>query len=161
MSSRFSTPADLVGPAKRWRNTRQQCHSWFHLLCGRRGWSWFRCCRWTHAWFRCCRNWLCGLRNDAAGIQAGDFRRAESELFENLFVVLAEFRRAFRRHFADTMHLNRTADRRAQLAARAFERHDDIIQSQLWIGDDFLRPTHSAERDVNAIEDFVPMRHRL
>src|SRR6266403_171128 len=112
-------------------------------------------------WFRCTRNWLCGLRNDAAGTQAGDFSRAETELFENLFVVLAEIRRAFRWHFADTMHLNRTADRRAQLAACSLDRHDDVIQSQLWIGDDFLLPTHSAVRDVNAIEDFVPMRHRL
>src|SRR6185436_5374799 len=90
MSSRFSTLADLVGPAKRRRNARQQCRSWFYLLGGRRGWSWFRCCRWIRAWFRCCRNGLGGFRNDAAGIQAGDFSRAETELFENLFVVLAE-----------------------------------------------------------------------
>ena len=29
------------------------------------------------------------------------------------------------------------------------------------IVDDFLRPAHDAERDMNAIEDFVPVRHRL
>ena len=59
------------------------------------------------------------------------------------------------------MHLNRTADGRGQFAAGSFERNDDVIRSQLRIIDDFLRLTHGAEGDVNAIEDLVPMRHRL
>ena len=32
---------------------------------------------------------------------------------------------------------------------------------QLRIIDDFLRPAHGAERDMNAAEDLVPVRHRL
>src|SRR5260221_14687131 len=132
------------------------------LLRCRRVWSWFRCCRWTRAWFRCCRSRLgCGFPDSAAGAQAGDFSGAETEIFENLFVVLAEIRRAFRRHFADTMHLNRTADRGGQLAARAFKRNHDVIQPQLRIADDLLWTANRAERDVDAIKDLVPIGHRL
>jgi len=46
--------------------------------------------------------------------QAGDFSRAETELLRPHRCV-AEIRRAFRWHLLTTMHLNRTADRRAQL----------------------------------------------
>ena len=75
--------------------------------------------------------------------------------------MLSDLRRALRRYFGDTVHLNRTADGRGQFAAGSFERNDDVIRSQLRIIDDFLRLTHGAEGDVNAIEDLVPMRHRL
>ena len=59
------------------------------------------------------------------------------------------------------MHLYRTADSQFQILSGAFERNDDVIQPQLRIGDYFLRIPHGAERDVDALEDFVPMRHRL
>src|SRR5258707_6816254 len=62
-----------------------------HLRCLHRRLVWFRCCRRTGAWFRCCRSRLgCGFPDSAAGAQAGDFSRAETDLFEYLFVVLAE-----------------------------------------------------------------------
>src|SRR6185369_8561836 len=77
------------------------------------------------------------------------------------FIVLAKFRSAFCSYLVDAMYLNRTADRRRQLLAGSFKRNDDVIRSQLWIVDDFLRVAHSTERHVDAIEDLVPMRHRL
>src|SRR5947208_440666 len=101
------------------------------------------------------------LRRGAARAQALDVTGAEAQLSENLLIVLSERRRAPCRHFGDAMHLNRAADRRRQLAAGAFERNDDVIGAQLRIVDHLLRPLHDAERDVNAIEDLVPMRHRL
>src|SRR5882724_10740125 len=45
--------------------------------------------------------------------------------------------------------------------AGTFERNDDVIRSQLRIINDFLRLTHGAEGDVNAVEDLIPMRHWL
>src|ERR1700722_619002 len=59
------------------------------------------------------------------------------------------------------MHLNRTADGRGQLLAGSFERNDDVIRSQLRIIHDFLRLTHGAEGNVNAVEDLIPVRHWL
>ena len=59
------------------------------------------------------------------------------------------------------MHLDRTADGRAQVAACSFEGNDDAICPQLRIVDDFLWPPDGAEGDMNAVEGFVPMRHRL
>ena len=102
------------------------------------------------------------LRDGAARVQAVDFGRAEPELLENLVdCVHRGPGRASQAPLAIAMHLNGTADRRGQLAACSFERNDDVIRPQLRIVDDFLRPTHGAERDMNAIEDFVPVRHRL
>src|SRR5438105_10706736 len=75
--------------------------------------------------FRC-------FRNGAARAQAVDFGRVESQFLENLIVVLADFRSALCGHFGDAMHLNRTADRRSNLAASALHRDDDVIRSQRW-----------------------------
>src|SRR5437588_1123398 len=104
---------------------------------------------------------LLGRRDGPTLAQAIDLLFTEPELFENLFVVFAEFRGALGRHFRDTVHLNRAADRRGEFAARSFERNDDVIRSQLRVVDYLLRPTHGAERDMDAAKDFVPVRHRL
>src|ERR1700694_1160285 len=71
------------------------------------------------------------LRNSATRTQAIDFGRVESQFLENLVVVLSDFRSALRGYFGNSMHLNRTADRRRQLAAGAFQRDDDVVQPQL------------------------------
>src|SRR5258708_27459065 len=93
-------------------------------------------------------------------MQCVDFTRAKPELLENLLVVFSQRRSASGRLLGDAVHLNGTADRRAQLAARTVKRNDNVVQAQLWILDNFLWTPHGAERDVNAIEDLVPMRHR-
>src|SRR3954447_15752931 len=98
------------------------------------------------------------FRRGAARAQAVDVAGAEAQLLENRLIVLSKRGRAPCRHFGDAMHLNRTADRRGQLAAGAFERNDDVIRAQLWIVDHLLRLAHDAEGDVDAIEDPVPMR---
>src|SRR5207249_8068549 len=100
-------------------------------------------------------------RDGTARAEALDFGDTEPELFENLFVVFADFRGALGRHFRDAMHLNRAADRELQFSARSFERNDDVIRSQLWIFNDFLRAAHGTERDMNAVKDLIPVRHRL
>src|SRR6266852_5581575 len=101
-----------------------------------------------------------GFWDGAARTQAVDVCRVEPQLLENLLVVLSELRGALCGHFGDAMHLNRTADRRGQLAAGTVERNDDVVQPQLWIGDHLLRPVHGAERDADAVEYLLPMRHR-
>src|SRR6266850_6569998 len=73
--------------------------------------------------FRC-------FRNGATRAQAVDFGRVESQFLENLVVVLSDFRSALCGHFGNAMHLNRTADRRSDLAARPLDRDDDVIRSQ-------------------------------
>src|ERR1700746_4054590 len=75
--------------------------------------------------------------------------------------MLADSRSAPGRYFSNAVHLNRTADGRGQLLSGSFERNDDVIRSQLRIINDFLRLTHGAEGNGNAIEDFIPMRHWL
>src|SRR5260370_27661172 len=102
-----------------------------------------------------------GVRDRAARTQACDVVICESKFLQHFFVVLADSRRAPGRYFSNTVHLNRTADGRGQLLASSFERNNDVIRSQLRIINDFLRLTHSAERDLSAVEDFVPMRHWL
>jgi hypothetical protein len=47
------------------------------------------------------------------------------------------------------------------VVASAIQRNDDVIRAQLRIVDHLFRPAHSAERDVDATENVVPMRHRL
>src|SRR5712692_2489299 len=79
------------------------------------------------------------LWNGAARAQAVDFSRIESELPEQLLVVLSDLRSAPCWHFRDAMHLNRAADRRGELAAGAFERNDDRVRPQLRIVDHLLR----------------------
>src|SRR5216684_1545411 len=106
------------------------------------------------------RMFLC-FRNGTTGTQTIDFGRAKSELPENLLVVFSDLWGALGGHFGDAMHLKRAADRRRQLAAGAFERNDDVIRLELGIVDHLLWSTHSPKRDVNAVEDLVPMRHRL
>src|SRR5258706_3724783 len=107
------------------------------------------------------RRTLLRFGNDTERVQAIDFGRVESQFAENLVVVPSDFRSALRRYFGNAMHLDRTADRRGQPFAGALERNDDVIRSQLWIVDHLFRSAHSAERDVHAAEDLVPMRHRL
>src|SRR6202041_1627132 len=102
------------------------------------------------------RLWCC-----SAGTQACDLVTCESKFLQNFIVMLADPRRPPGRHLGNTVHLNRTADGRGQLLAGSFERNDDVIRSQLRIINDFLRLTHGAEGDVNAVEDLIPMRHRL
>src|SRR4029077_12642680 len=99
--------------------------------------------------------------NGTAFTQTVDFGGAKSELLENLLVVFSKLWGALRGYLGDAMHLHRTADRRCQLAAGAFERNDNVIRSQLGIIDHFLRPAHCSKRHMNAVEHFVPMRHRL
>src|SRR4030095_7382266 len=108
-----------------------------HLLCLHRWVVWFRCRRRTIAWLRCPRGGPACLSDRAARAQLLNCLRVESQFFENLFVVFADFRRAFRRHFRHTVHLDRTADRGSQLAARALKRNDNVIQPQLRIVDHF------------------------
>src|SRR5579862_4208054 len=93
--------------------------------------------------FRC-------LRNGAACAQAIAFEHVESQLPENLLVVLSDFGSALGGCFGDAVHLDRTADRRGQVAADALQRDDDVIRPQLWIVDHLLRPAHAAEGDVHA-----------
>ena len=97
----------------------------------------------------------------AALPQLVDLIAAETKLGQHFLVMLADSRRAPGRYFGDAVHLNRTADGRRQLLAGAFERNDDVIRSQLWVVNDFLRLTHGAEGDVNTVEGFVPVRHWL
>src|SRR6266853_6995424 len=59
------------------------------------------------------------LGNGATSAQTFNLGRGESQFLQNVVVVLADIRRAHRRHLDDAMHLNRTADRRRQLAASA------------------------------------------
>src|SRR5712675_107984 len=106
-----------------------------------------------------CRPWFLWFGHGAGRTQAVDCFRIEPKVFENFVVMLAEFRSAPCSYFSDTMYLNRTADSRGQVIARTFERNDNLIHPQLWIVDNFLRPPHSAKRDVHTIEDLVPMRH--
>src|ERR1700692_1684413 len=103
---------------------------------------------------------LC-FRNSTAFMQTIDFGRAESELPEDLLVVLSNPWSALRGHLGDAMHLKRAADGGRQLSAGTFERNDDVVGPELGIVDHLLRPTHRSERHVNAAEHLVPMRHRL
>ena len=67
----------------------------------------------------------------------------------------------FRGHFSDAMYLKRARDGGRQLPAGAIERNDDVIRLELRIVDHLLRSTHCSERDVDAVEDLVPMCHRF
>ena len=97
----------------------------------------------------------------AARSQAFDFVRVESQFFQNLVVVLSDFRRALCRHFGDIVHLHGTADGELQIPAGALDRHDDVVLPQLRIFDDFAGSVNDAECKVSLIEDFPPVRHRL
>src|SRR5271170_902648 len=98
-------------------------------------------------------------RHGTARAQCVHFARTEPEFFEHLLVVLSQCRGAPRRHLGDAVHLNRTADRRPQLAACTVQRNDNLIQPQLRVLNDLLRSSHGAERNVNTAEDLVPMAH--
>src|SRR5262249_4643181 len=100
------------------------------------------------------------FRQGAARAQAVDALRVKSQVTEDLFGVLAKAGPTPGRDLGDTVHLNRAADRRADLAAGAFERNDDVVCPQLRIVDHLLRSAHGAERDVYTAEDLVPVRHR-
>src|SRR5215470_10501388 len=100
-----------------------------------------------------------GFSHGAACTQALDAVRVKPQLLEELIGVLAEPGRAPRRHLGDAMHLDWAADRRGELAARAFERNDDVVRLELRVVDDFLRLAHGPDRE--AAEHLVPMRHWL
>jgi len=86
------------------------------------------------------------LRADGAtGVQLLDFAGTEAELSKNFLVVLSDIRRSFGRHLGDATNLDRTADRRCQLAAGTFEWDDDLVGLQLRIVDDLLRSTHGTK----------------
>ena len=86
------------------------------------------------------------LGNNPARAQFIDLDRIESQLLENLRVVLTDVRGSRCRRLRNAMHLNRAADRGRQFAAGACERNDDVVRAQLGILDHFLRPAHGAER---------------
>src|ERR1700751_2673323 len=102
-----------------------------------------------------------GVRGSTGRAQPCDVVTCESKFLQHFIVVLADSRRAPGRYFSNTVQLNGTADGRGQLLASSFERNHDVIRSQLRIINDFLRLTHGAEGDVNAVEDLIPMRHWL
>src|SRR5258708_1616074 len=104
---------------------------------------------------------LLAIGNGGTGVQAVDFGGAETELLQDLVVVLADVRRPAGWRLGDAVHLDRTADGRGELAARPFERHDDLVWPQLRIIDHLLGPAYGAECDVDAIERLIPVRHRL
>src|SRR6267378_2524388 len=93
--------------------------------------------------------------------QCTDIARAEAEFLQNSLVVLSEGRGAPSRHLFDAMHLYWAADGGSQLAGGTFQWHNNVIERKLRIIDDFLRTAHGAERHVDALEDLLPMRHRL
>src|SRR5882762_9292561 len=101
------------------------------------------------------------LSKGTARQQCTDIARAEAEFLQNSLVVLSEGRGAPSRHLFDAMHLYWAADGGSQLAGGTFQRHNNVIERQLRIIDDFLRTAHGAERHVDALEDLLPMRHRL
>src|SRR5882757_5247870 len=111
-----------------------------------------------------CRTLRCALLafgNGGTGVQALDFGGTEPELPQDLVVVLADVRRPPGWRLGDAVHLDRTADGQGELAARPFEGNDDLVGPELRIVDHLLRPADGAERDVDAIEGLVPVRHRL
>src|SRR5262249_49803316 len=97
--------------------------------------------------------WFLDFRHRAAGAQVLDAIGVKSQVAHDPFGVRAEVGSTPGRYLGDTVQLNRTADRRSQLAAGAFERNDDFVGPQLRIFDHLLRPAHGAERDVNAAEN--------
>src|SRR5216683_5669928 len=110
---------------------------------------------------RTLRGALLAIGNGGTGVQAVDFDGAETELLQDLVVVLADVRRPPGWRLGDAVHLDRTADGRGELAARPFEGHDDLVRPELRIVDHLLRPAYGAECDVDAIERLMPVRHRL
>ena len=75
--------------------------------------------------------------------------------------MFANFRSAPGRLFGDTVHLHRAADGEFDIFPGVFQRNDDVVGFQLRIVDDLLGAAHDTERDVDATQDFIPMRHRL
>src|SRR5258707_2026667 len=102
-----------------------------------------------------CYGALLCFRHCAARVQALDFGRAETELVENLFVVLSNCRGTPGRHLNHAVNLDWAADCRRQLAAGYFERDHNVIRPQLRIVDDFLWAPDGAAADMYAVEDFV------
>src|SRR5882724_10529313 len=90
--------------------------------------------------------------------QCTDIVRAEAEFLQNRLVVLPKVRGAPGRHLFDAVHLYWTADGGSQLSGGAFQWHNNVVERQLRIFDDFLWATHSAERHVGALEDLLPIR---
>src|SRR5579862_2597446 len=101
------------------------------------------------------------IRNDAGGPQPIDVACTESELIQDFLGVLANAGRAPSRLLGHAMDLDRTADRRGQFLAGAFERNDDVVRPQLRIVDDIQWIPHGTECHVDFAEHLIPMRHRL
>src|SRR5882724_814232 len=81
-----------------------------------------------------CRTLRCALLavgNGGTGVQALDFGDAETELLQDLVVVLADVRRPPGWRLGDAVHLDRAADGRGEPAARPFEGNDDLVWPQL------------------------------
>src|SRR5882672_7980257 len=102
-----------------------------------------------------------GLADDSACTETRDLPRVEAELLEDLFVVFADLGRSLRRHFRDTVNLQWTADCGLQLSTSAFERYDNVIDTELRIADDFAGRAHDPVRDVALLEHLLPVSNRL
>src|SRR5262245_6022814 len=63
----------------------------------------------------------------SARAQVIDAFRVKSQVTEDLLGVFAEVGPALGRDLGDAVHLNRAADRPAEVAAGAFERNDDVV----------------------------------
>ena len=101
------------------------------------------------------------MRDRAAGTELGNFVAGEAKLFQHLFVVLADFRRAPGGHFSNIVYLDGTADCELQISAGTLDRHDDSIRLKLRIFGDFARGVNNTECKVTLFEDFLPVRYRL
>src|SRR5580698_8679264 len=100
-------------------------------------------------------------RNSATCAQRLYFARVESQLLEDLVIVLSNLWSALGGYLLDTMHLKWATDGGCELSTRAIKRNDDVVCRKLWIVDDFPRVAHCAERHMDALEYFVPILHRL
>src|ERR1700749_4220491 len=88
-------------------------------------------------------------RNRAAGAQFPDFVRIESQLLEDIVVVLSDFGRTLCGNLGYAPHLDWAADGRGQFAARTVEGNDNLVGAQLRIVDALLRPADRAKRHMH------------
>src|SRR5271154_2826588 len=72
------------------------------------------------------RAFLC-FRNGAALAQAVDFARAKAQFLENRLVVFSKSWGPLGRDFRNAVHIDRTADRRGELATRSFQGAADVV----------------------------------
>ena len=81
--------------------------------------------------------------------------------FEDLLVVLSDFRRALCRTLATPCTWMGLLIVRLQISSGALKRDHDVVRPELRIFDDFARSPHDAECEVTLFENFHPVRHRL